>query len=146
MQLVQPITALLATIAIIAALFLMPRAEQADGASITQFLNLSAPTTTAAFAVTTSARILATTTSVTGTSYQRVYATICNPNANPVALYLGQDVTANATAGRTTTWIAAAAGYNACFEITDRNGYNGSVTASSTGQTSTTITVTDYVY
>ena len=44
-----------------------------------------------------------------------------------------------------TTWIAAAAGYNACYEVTDRNQYSGSITASSTNQTATAITVKDYV-
>lgn len=119
---------------------------QASGASITQYLNLSTATTSAATAITTSARIMATTTSITGTSYTRVYARICNANANPVAINLNSDVPANLLTGQVTAWIAAAAGYDACYTIDSDNGYNGSVTASSTAQTSTTITVQQYVY
>lgn len=102
---------------------------------------------TALVSVTTSGRVLATTTSLTGTSYTRVYATICNPNATPVALLLDGDKPVNASIGGATTFIAAAAGYNACYEITDRNQYSGSVTASSTGLGSTAvgITVSQYV-
>jgi hypothetical protein len=102
-------------------------------------------TTTGSFAVTSSTRILATTTNARGdgTSYTRVYATICNPNANPV--YLALDGDQPASVANATYVIAAAAGYSACYEITDRNLYMGSVQASSTGQTSTTIFVSDYV-
>lgn len=110
---------------------------------------LDIATTTASFAVTSSARVLATTTNPVGypgiTSFTRVYATICNANANPVALLMDRDEQANLSTGKVTVWIAAAAGYNACYEITDRNLYQGSVQASSTNQTSTTITVADYV-
>lgn len=104
-------------------------------------------TTTSATAITTSARILSTTTSPTapGGSYNRLYTSICNANTNPVVLNLDADKPANQTTGAMTTIIAAAAGYNACYEINDRNQYNGSITASSTNQTSTTITVKDYV-
>lgn len=137
----------LIAIALLGFAFIATRDVQtASGASITQFLNLGSATTSAAFAVTTSTRVAATTTSTTGTSYQRVYAVICNGNANPVAINMNSDVRTNSSTGAMTTWIAAAAGYNACFEITDRNGYNGSITASSTNQTSTTITVQEYVY
>lgn len=104
-------------------------------------------TTSAATAVTTSTRLIATTTNPVDptNSYTRVYATICNPNANPVAINLNGDVAANLPTGQVTTVIAAAAGYNTCFEITDRNQYSGSVTASSTNQTSTTVTVQQFV-
>lgn len=107
--------------------------------------NIGNATTTTSVAVTSSTRILATTTNTVGTGYTRVYATICNPNANPVAILLNRDIAASAPSGRVTTWIAAAAGYNACYEITDRNAYHGSITASSTNQTSTTVYVSDYV-
>jgi len=111
--------------------------------------NIGNATTTTSVAITSSARILATTTNPTGTpgvtSFTRVYATICNPNANPVAILLNRDIAASAPSGRVTTWIAAAAGYEACYEITDRNAYHGSITASSTNQTSTTVYVSDYV-
>jgi hypothetical protein len=115
-----------------------------EAASPTQFVNLGAgATTTGSIAVTTSTRVMATTTSPNGL-YQRIYATICNPNANPVHLSLNNDKPANLS--NTTFVIAAAAGYNACYEITDVNGYNGSITASSTNQTATTITWSEYVY
>lgn len=110
---------------------------------------IGSATTTAATSITTSARIMATTTNPTGnpgtTSFTRVYAVICNPNTNPVWLNLDNDKAANLTSGNVTTVIAAAAGYDACFEITDRNLYQGSVTASSTAETATTITVKQYV-
>jgi hypothetical protein len=115
-----------------------------EAASPTQFVNLTGgATTTGSVAVTSSTRVMATTTSPNG-HYQRVYATICNPNANPVYLALDADQAASLT--NSTYVIAAAAGYNACYEITDVNGYNGSVTASSTNQTSTTILWSEYTY
>lgn len=132
-------------IAIAAAAFLTlfpPQPVQASGVSATP---IGVATTSAAFAVTTSARVLATTTNTVGTGYTRVYATVCNANANPVALNMDGDKLANAPGGAITVWIAAAAGYQACYEITDRNQYSGSITASSTNQTSTTVTVKDYV-
>lgn len=101
-------------------------------------------TTTQSFSVTSSTRILATSTSGIGQSYTRVYASICNPNANPVYLNMNADQVASSSAGYTTV-IAAAAGYNACYEITDRNTYNGSVQASSTNQTATVISVQQFV-
>jgi len=106
---------------------------------------ISTATTSARFSVTSSTRVLASTTSVLGTSYTRVYASICNANANPVALNLDGDKAANAANGNITVWIAAAAGYDVCYEITDRNAYSGSITASSTDNTATAITVKDYV-
>lgn len=107
------------------------------------YTSIGVATTSAVTAITSSARILSTTTNTVGSSYTRVYATICNPNANPVYLSLDGDKAASAT--HYTTVIAAAAGYNACYEINDRNQYSGSVTASSTNQTSTTISATEYV-
>lgn len=103
---------------------------------------LGSATTTNAIAVTSSTRALATTTNALNdsNSHPRVYATICNPNANPVYLNLDRDKVASI--GANTYIIAAAAGYNVCQEITN---YSGSITASSTGETSTTITVKDYV-
>lgn len=107
----------------------------------------SVATTSAATSITTSARIMATTTNPLDptNSYNRVYASICNPNANPVWLNLDGDKPANSLTGDVTTVIAAAAGYSACFEIDDSNAYHGSVTASSTNQTATVITVKQYV-
>lgn len=107
---------------------------------------IATATTTNSSAITTSARILATTTNPLGTpgttSFIRVYATICNPNANPVYLALRGDQAATTT--NATYIIAAAAGYSACYEITDRNQYSGSITASSTNETSTRIFYTEY--
>lgn len=116
----------------------------ASGAPVPALLTA---TTSSAVAVTTSTRILATTTNPLdpNNSYTRVYTSICNPNANPVALNLDSDLPANQPLGRTTVFIAAAAGYDACYEITERNPYQGSITASSTNQTSTIINVKDYV-
>lgn len=106
-------------------------------------------TTTAAVAVTSSTRILATTTNPLAQpgvgSFTRVYATICNPSSTLVYLNLDGDKLTSAPLGKFSTVIAAAAGYNACFEITDRNLTQGSITASSTNQTSVNITVQDYV-
>lgn len=121
-----------------------PVPAQAIGPSDT---TIGAATTTAATSITTSARIMATTTNPTdpANSYLRVYAVVCNANANPVWLNLDNDKAANSSTGNVTTVIAAAAGYNACYEITGKNLYNGSVTASSTNQTATTITVKQYV-
>ena len=114
------------------------------GANIVQSIGLSNATTSTSFLVTTSSRLLATTTSTIGTSYTRVYATICNANANPVFLNLNADK--NASSLNATAVVAAAAGYQACYEVTDRNLYQGSITASSTNETSTRVLVTDYVY
>lgn len=106
---------------------------------------IGAASTTVSVAVTTSTVVLATTTNAlgNGTSYTRVYSTICNPNANPVYISLNNGIPASATSA--TYVIAAAAGYNTCFETTDRNMYSGSITASSTNQTSTTIFASQYV-
>lgn len=108
--------------------------------------NIGVATTSTAVAVTSSTRLVASTTNNggNGTSYTRVYASICNPNANPVFISLNGDKAASATSA--TTVIAAAAGYNVCYEITDRNMYQGSITASSTNQTSTTVNVASYVF
>lgn len=103
---------------------------------------LSNATTSTAVAVTSSTRVLATTTSTTGTSYTRVYSTICNPSSTIVYLRMDSDKAASVTSGIP---IGAAAGYNACYEITDRNMYQGSIQASSTNQTSVSILVNDYV-
>lgn len=102
-------------------------------------------TTSASVAVTSSTRILATTTNAlgNGSSHTRLYATICNPNANPVFISLNNDVAASDSSA--TYVIAAAAGYSACYELTDRNMYQGSITASSTDETSTAVNVSEYV-
>ena len=107
--------------------------------------NIQAATTTISVSVTSSTRIMATTSNPLdpSASYSRVYATICNPNANPVFLSLNFDKPA--TLASSTFVIASAAGFQSCYEITDRNQYNGSITASSSNQTATTIFGSQYV-
>lgn len=102
--------------------------QPVDASTITFGPYLQRATSTATASITTSTRLLATTTGDGG--YNRIFATICNPNATPVAISLNAD--APATYANATVFIAAAAGYNACYEINDRNPYSGSVTASST--------------
>lgn len=106
---------------------------------------LGTATTSAAVAVTSSTRVLATTTNTlgNGSSYSRKYATICNPSSTVVYVRMDGDKAASLSVGSVP--IAAAAGYDACIEITDKNLYHGSVQASSTNQTSVTLYVQDYV-
>lgn len=109
---------------------------------------LSTATSSTAYSVTSTAnvRILATTTNPVGTpgvtSNIRVWASICNPSATIVALNMNADKPV--TASSTTVFIGAAAGYSVCYEITDRNLYQGSVQASSTAGTVSVFT-TSYV-
>lgn len=139
-----PITAVvLALLALAVFYFGQPKVEAVGSINTV----IGTATTTAATSITTSARIMATTTNPTDptNSYNRVYAIVCNANANPVWLNIDGDKAANLPGGAVTVPIAAAAGYNVCYEFTDRNQYNGSVTASSTNGTATTITVKQYV-
>lgn len=137
-----PLYAAIVAFAILAAAVLSLQTVHAD---IYNGTVLGSASTTAAIAVTTSQVVLATTTPnpINGGRYTRVYASICNPNANPVVLSLNSGTPASLS--NATYIIAAAAGYSACYEITDRNMEQGAITASSTNQTSTTITVSDYV-
>lgn len=107
--------------------------------------SIGAATTSTAVTVTSSTRVLATTTNALGdgSSYTRVFASICNPSATVVYLNMNHDKLASVSASQ--AQIAAAAGYNSCYYITDTALYQGSVQASSTNQTSTSIIVTDYV-
>ena len=109
--------------------------------------SIGVATSSVATSVTTSTRVAATTTNAlgNGTSYTRVYATICTQSTNPVAINLDEDKLANGTTGKVTAWIGVAAGYNSCYEITDRNQYNGAITASSTSQAAALVTVKEYV-
>lgn len=130
-------------LSLVAVVFFVP--PQGVRASYFQGTILSTATTSTAVAVTSSTRILATTTNAlgNGSSYTRTYAVICTPSTNQVYLNLNGD---KAAASTTSTYvISAAAGYSACYEITERNMYQGSITASSTGNTSATVTVSDYV-
>lgn len=122
-------------------LFDRPNAVGAAGPFTT---SIGAATTSTSVSVTSSTRLLATTTNIEsdGNSRIRVYATICNPNANPVYVNLDHDKPASLS--KATVVIAAAAGYNVCYEITDRNQYSGSITASSTAQTATSVIVKEY--
>lgn len=144
---IQSITipALLTALLLLAIYALMPRTVPVEASTLFQGPFLQTATTSASVSVTTSVRIMATTTNPTDpdNNHTRIFASICNANANPV--YINIDGDKAAGVGNVTAIIAAAAGYNACYEINDRNGYNGSVTASSTNQTATTINVKQYV-
>lgn len=96
-------------------------------------------TTSSATLVTTSARILATTT-VAGAGYIRTFASICNAGSVTVYIRMDGDKATNINTGGA---IPIAAG--ACYEISDRNSYFGSVTASSTNETSARVLVQEYV-
>lgn len=116
---------------------------QATGSYAT---NIAVATTSAVVAVTSNTQILASSSNPLGTpgvtSFTRVYATICNNTANPVFISINGDKPTATGVG--TAVIAGAAGYNACFEVTDRNLTQGSIRASST-VASTNVSVTDYV-
>lgn len=99
-------------------------------------------TTTTTISVTTSTRILATTTNTIGTGYTRSYANICNTSATKaIVILMNADKPANATTNGG-VWINA----NTCYEITDKMLYQGSVTASSSDQSAVSVLVNDYVY
>lgn len=133
----------LATVSVFAFFLLEGRAPKTQ-ASVYNATAISVATTSTSVAVTGSGsvQVLASTTSLTGTSYTRVYATLCNATANPVYISLNGDKPTATGVG--TAVIAAAAGYNACYEITDRNQYSGSIRASST-VASTNISAVEYV-
>lgn len=138
-----------AAILLTALLLITYRSEPAYGSTFPVAPAIATATTTGSVSVTSSTRVLASTTNVLAApgigSFNRAYATICNPNANPVYINLDGDKPASKSAA--TYVIAAAAGYNACFELTDvQLDYNGSITASSTAETATVITYKDYVY
>lgn len=132
---------------IVLALVLAFRSPTQTFASPGLATSIGTATTSTAYTVTSSTRVLASTTNPLdgNNSFVRVYATICNPSATVVYLNLNGDKQASAPGSSTTAVIAAAAGYNACYEINDRNEYSGSVQASSTNQTATSVYVTDYV-
>lgn len=107
-------------------------------------------TSTALKSVTTATQLVATTTSTSTpqNSYTRYYTSICNVSTttNPVAIYMSNDVGADGSLGRVTAWISPAAGYSACYEVTDRLLYVGGIRASSTNGVATPVSVVDYVY
>lgn len=144
----QNIAIVLAAVAIfITAFVLMNFAPDAPTASATGpfYTNIGyTATSTTLISVTSSTRIAATSSGPTAPTFTRMYASICNASANPVFLNLNGDAPASISGGYTTV-IAAAAGYSACYEITDRNTYNGSIQASSTNQTATAVSVQQFV-
>ena len=139
------IPVLLIAILFVGIIFLFKDGQIAVGSTIDLGPFLQQATTSASVSVTTSTRLMASTSNPLDPANQwtRIYSTICNPNANPV--YIALDADQPATLGNSTYVIAAAAGYNACYEINDQNPYNGSVTASSTNQTATVINYMQYV-
>lgn len=133
----------------LATVLLLKPFSKVEGSSFPTAPAMSVATTSTSISVTTSTRVLASTTNPLAApgvgSFTRAYAVICNAGTNPVYLNLDGDKLAGI--GEVTTIIAAAAGYNACFELTDaRMIYNGSIQASSTNETATVISVKDYVY
>lgn len=128
---------------VFAAMFLVSGEQRASATSYGATI-LSTATTSTAVSVTASTRVLATTTNSAGlgASYTRTYATICNPSSTVVYLNMNADKLATVTSS--VAQIAAAAGYNSCYEITDRNLYQGSVQASST-VAAVNVLVTEYV-
>lgn len=124
-------------------LFLVSGERHAEATSFGATVLMTATTSTAV-SVTASTRVLATTTNNAGlgTSYTRVFASICNPSATVV--YLNMNADKPVTTSAAVAQIAAAAGYSSCYEITDRNLYQGSVQASSTAG-AVDVFVTDYV-
>src|SRR5579883_2426052 len=89
--LLMVIPAILLLVAIVIQI-LTPKA----GATGFQVTTISAATTSTAYTITTSRRILATSTNPLdgANSHMRTYATICNPNANLVYLNLNDDIAA----------------------------------------------------
>lgn len=137
-----------AVVLIAAALFVFLQASKpahADNANTSS--TFVSATSSTSFSITTSSRVIATTTNFGSPNfgqYRRFYATICNPSSNPVAINLDQDKPANLATGHATFIIGAAAGYSACYTINPENLYQGSIQASSTNQTATTVYVSDY--
>ena len=106
------------------------RSEQKLGNNAYESTRFSVASTTGAVSVTTSTRVLATTTAGT----IRAYAKICNDSAQKLYFNMDQDKKASLLAG---TPVAA----NTCFEITGVNLYQGSITASSTNETASSVSV-----
>lgn len=130
----------LAIIAIGTLLLLQPKETFAGSPPISPAFSVAS--TSAMISVTTSTRVLATTTNPLGNGFTRSYATICNTSATkPVVISLNGDKPANASVSGG-YWLNA----NACYEIADKMLYQGSVTASSSDQSAVQILVQDYTY
>lgn len=97
---------------------------------------------TTVISVTSSKRILATTTS----GVTRVRAEICNVGSNPVYVLVSEDKNININTGGGFP-IAAAAGFESCYVMSPDTGNlsTGSVKASSTAQTATSLYVTEWL-
>lgn len=91
--------------------------------------------TSGVMAITSSAQILATST--------RAGASICNPTSTLVYLNMNADKPASSI-GEATKIIAGAAGYDGCYEINELNLYQGGIQASSTGETSVNLLISEY--
>lgn len=102
------------------------------GADVFQSSVIVAPTVNAPVTVTSSTRILATTTAST-----RAWAKICNDSSNKVYINMDKDKAASLSVGFP---LAA----NTCFDLNSENVYNGSITASSTNESSSSISVTSF--
>ena len=105
------------------AILVLISGERPVGASLYNGVVFTNATTSTSYSINGigSTRVLATTTNPLdpANSYTRVWASLCNPNATLVYINLNNDKPVNASS--TTAVIGAAAGYNACYEITDRN-------------------------
>ncbi len=137
-----------AAILLVSTFVLMQSKAPEVHASVYDAASISVATTSASVAVagTGSTQILASSSNPLGvqgtTSFTRVYATICNNSVNPVFISINGDKPTATNVG--TAVIAAAAGYDSCFEVTERNLTQGSIRASST-VASQSVSVTDYV-
>lgn len=102
-------------------------------------------TTSTAVSVTSSTRVLATTTFPgVANGYIRAYATICNPTATPV--YIRLDGDKPASNNNATFIIGTTAGLTACYELTDNQiSYLGSIQASSSAL-AVSVLVNEYTY
>lgn len=141
LQFVAAMAVSLALIVLAFALFFRPSTIAFAGSpAVAPAFNVAS--TSAAVSVTTSTRILATTTNTGGTGFTRAYASICNTSATKLVLIsLNGDKPANgATAGG--YWLNS----NSCYEVTDKMLYQGSVTASTSDQSAVQVLVQDYTY
>lgn len=133
--LIGTVLALAATVVLLILFGTYGLAHADNAATSTQFATAS---TTITVAVTTSTRILAT-TSPAADGHVRSYVEICNPSAKSVVLALNGDQAADA---RTNGGIWLLSG--ACFNITPLKLYTGAIQASSSDQSSVPLLVNDY--
>lgn len=152
MEIIKTIAVAVGSAVVALGIFLMGQgtAIQDNAQNLSGYLQatpITTATTSAAIAVTSTTRLLASSTVNVADSaniYSRKFASICNPSSTLVYVNLDSDKAAALANGAFTHIIAAAEGYDACLTIHDPS-YQGSVTASSTNQTSVTVYVKDYV-